>query len=265
MRRALVRTWLKGGEVYYVKDHEAYPFDSYSPLYQDRRGKRCGGVQLIGEGRSYGCCVCIGSAGTAIMGLFSVMKGERALYVNLYNDTKFRTELDGLGVRLDVRANPYEANGARIRVEGAGLKFALALRVPTWAEGFSVSVDGEAAEGEIKDGYFVIDRVWDSAKIDVKFRASVKMRVINGKIAFTRGAVALARDTRFDDISKPLHTSLRDGKSVRARRVKNTVFNSNVAFEIATKDGKITLTDYAQAGKNYDSDDTGITVWQDVK
>ena len=265
MRRALVRTWLKGGEVYYANEHDPYPFDSYSPLYQDRRGKRCGGVQLIGEGKTYGCCVCIGSAGTAIMGLFSVMKNEDGLYLNLYNDAKFKTELQGSPVRVDVRADPYLANGARIRVEASGQKFALALRVPTWAEGFSVSVGMEEQSGEMKDGYLVIHREWSGvAQLDVKFRAPIKMRVINGKIAFTKGAVALARDTRLGDITKPLDITVKDGKSVRARRVKNTAFSSNVAFEIPTKNGTVTLSDYAQAGKNFDDDDTGITVWMDV-
>ena len=265
MRRALVRTWLKGGEVYYINEHDPYPFDSYSPLYQDRRGKRCGGVQLIGEGKTYGCCVCIGSAGTAIMGLFSVMKNEGGVYVNLYNDTKFKTELHGSSVRVDMRANPYLANGARIKVEASGQKFALALRVPTWAEGFSVSVGTEEQKGEMKDGYLVIEREWQGVTcVDVKFRAPIKMRVINGKIAFTRGAVALARDTRLGDITKPLDITVKDGKSVRARRVKNTAFDSNIALELPTKNGAITLSDYAQAGKNFDDDDTGITVWMDV-
>ena len=57
---------------------------------------------------------------------------------------------------------------------------------------------------------------------------------------------------------------MKDGKSVRARRIKNTVFNSNITLEVETKDGKIILSDYAQAGKNYDDENTGITVWNDV-
>ena len=263
MRRTLVRTWLKGGEVYFIEDHGSYPFDSYSPLYHDRRGIRCGGVQLIGEGRNYGCCVCIGSAGTAIMGLFSVMKGDDTVYVNLYNDTKFTTEIDGERVRLDIRANPYEANGARIKIDGKGKRFALALRIPTWADGFSVKVNGEAAEATEREGYLVIEREFGIDRLDITFRAPVRMRVINGKIAFTRGAIALARDKRLDDISRPLGISARDGKTVRAKRVKNTAFTSNIALEISTPNGKITLCDYAQAGKNFDDDDTGITVWQD--
>ena len=266
MKRALVRTWLEGGEVYYINDHEAYPFDSYSPLYQDRRGKRTGGVQIIGEGRSYGCCVCIGSAGTAIAGLFGVMKGEKTLLVNLYNDTKFKTLMGESSVRLDVRANPYKADGARIRVHSDGARFTLALRIPSWTECFDICVNGEGVDGVRDEGYLFIEREWGDDVITVKLRASVKMRVINGKIAFVRGAVALARDTRLDDIRGAVSIKAKDGKLVRARRVKNEAFTSNLTYEIRTSDGaRITLCDYAQAGKNYDDENTGITVWQDIK
>ena len=264
MRRAFVRTWLEGGEVFVIEDHGSYPFDSYSPLYQDRRGIRCGGVQLIGEGRNYGCCVCIGSAGTAILGLFEVMKGEGGIYLNLYNDAKFKTEIDGEAVSIDMRADPYKADGARIKVKGCGKKFTLALRVPSWAENFSVRVGEKTGEWRVKDGYMLIDRVWDGCEsVSVSFSAPVKMRVINGKIAFTRGAITLARDKRLDDITAPVRITAKDGRTVRARRIKNTAFDSNIAIEIKTKDTKITLCDYAQAGKNFDDDDTGITVWQD--
>ena len=266
MRRALVRTWLEGGEVYYIKDHEAYPFDSYSPLYMDRRGIRCGGVQLIGEGRTYGCCVCIGSAGTAILGLFGFIKGNDGVYINLYNDSKLKTEIDGESVTLDMHANPYKADGAKIKVCGRGKRFALALRVPTWAEGFAVSVNSEPCEGRERDGYLVLERVWQgSDTVEIAFRAPVRMRVINGKIAFTRGAIALARDKRLDDIERPVALTVKDGKTVRAKRLKNTVFNANLTLEIKTRDGSIILCDYAQTGKNFDDDNTGMTVWQNKK
>ncbi len=263
MSRALLRTWLKGGEVFIIKEHEAFPFDSYSPLYMDRRGLRCGGVQLLGENRCYGCCVCIGSAGTAISGLFAVMKGESGVFVNLYNDCHFKTALDNERITVNVKANPYESKGAKIRVDGKGKHFTLALRVPSWAEDFSVLIDSENAQGTLLNGYILIDKVWNCEEVDIKFKAPVKMRVINGKIAFTRGPVVLARDARFGDISPALKINARDGKSIRARRVKNALFNSNISYEIQTSGGAITLCDYAQAGKNYDDEKSLVTVWQD--
>jgi DUF1680 family protein len=141
----------------------------------------------------------------------------------------------------------------------------VALRVPTWAEGFAVLVDGQPVSIEEKNGYLVINRAWDKNRIDVVFRASVKMKVINKKIAFTKGPIALARDSRFGDITAPLDMSVKDGKIVRSRRIRNDLFASNIACEIKTKDGRVALCDYAQAGKNYDDDDSQISVWSNRK
>ena len=265
MRRTVARTWLEGGKMVIVEDHEAFPFDSYSPLYLDRRGIRCGGVQFIEEGRIYGCCVCIGSAGTAIMGLVPVMKRNDGFCLNLYNDCRFVTALDGERVRIDVKGDPYNPSGAKINVDGKGKRFTMALRVPTWAEDFTVTVDGESVSAKEDDGYLIIDRAWNKNRVDIRIKAPVRMRVINKKIAFTKGPIALARDSRFGDVSEALDISVSNGKTVRARRIKNDVFTSNTAYEIKTKSGALTLCDYAQAGKNYDDDDSKITVWSDRK
>jgi len=263
MTRTLARTWLEGGRMVIIEDHGEFPFDSYSPLYMDRRGLRCGGMQIIGEGRSYGCCICIGSAGTAIMGLFAVMKSEDGIYLNLYNDCRFKTKLGTKEVGLNVRANPFSCSGAKISIDGKGESFKLALRVPSWAEKFTVTVNGEAQSVEVDgDGYCVIERVWNKDRVVVKFTAPVKMSVINGKIAFTKGPIALARDRRLDNIEAPVAIRAKNGKTVRAKAVRNTTFDCNIAYEIKTADGNITLCDYAQAGKNYDDENTGITVWQ---
>ena len=108
----------------------------------------------------------------------------------------------------------------------------------------------------------MLRRVWNKDKIEIKINAPVKTSVLNKKIAFTQGPIVLTRDCRFGDIEAPVSVSARKGKSVRAKFIKNEVFDSNVAYEITTKDGKITLCDYAQAGKNFDDDNCNITVWQ---
>ncbi len=256
------------GRIYYWEDKNTplcnpLPFDSYSPLYMDRRAKRTGGFQTIGEGRGYGCCACIASCGTALMSLYSIMTGEDGIYINMYADNRFKTTLFGKEVSVTVYADPYKANGAKIKVYGNGEKFALALRAPSYAEGFTVELNGERVEGEIVNGYFVFNHAFTKDTVTVSFKAGVKMSLINKKIAFTKGPVTLSRDCRFDDITRPVSIGVKNGKAVRARGIKNTRFSSNIAYEITTRDGVITLCDYAQAGKNYDDENATITVWQE--
>ena len=164
---------------------------------------------------------------------------------------------------MDIYANPYRSKGAKINVNGKGQTFVLALRIPAWAEKFTVLVNGEAVQGKEQNGYFVIRRVWNKDKVVLRFKTPVKMSVLNKKIAFTQGPIVLARDCRFEDITKPVKISAKNGKNVRAKRIKNTLFSDNVTYKIATKDGKITLCDYAQAGKNFDCEHCDITVWQE--
>ncbi len=257
MHRSQGRTW-EGKDLVLV-DHEPYPFDSYSPLFHDRRGKRVGGFKVMENNRSYGCCACIGGAGTAILSLFGVMKGEDGYFVNLYNRSRFQND----GVAITVYANPYKKNGAKIAVKGNGKTFALGLRIPTWAKDFAVYVNGEAVDASSKDGYLLMQRTWNEDRIEVKFSMPVHAVILNKKIAFTKGPIVLARDCRFEDIERPLKINARKGKAVRAKIVKNPLFHSNVCVKLHTKEGDITLVDYAQAGKNYDEEHCNITVWQE--
>ena len=45
---------------------DVYPFDSYSPLVIDHRGKGMGGQKDI-NGKIYGCCTAIGAMGLGIV------------------------------------------------------------------------------------------------------------------------------------------------------------------------------------------------------
>lgn len=261
MKSAQGYAW-KGDEMYSVA-HEAFLFDSYSPLYMNRRATLVGGFQVMPGGRSYGCCVSIGGAGTATFDLSAVMKGNDGFFVNLYNDEKYRGEFGDKPVELAVKANVYGKDEAKISVLADG-EFSVALRIPEWCTGFKVIINGEEAGYTVKNGYAVIRRLWKDDNVTVKFPAKVKAELLNGKIAFTRGAITLARDERFgEDISAPVKVKINaDGYVIGAKIVRNELFNANLTVRIKTDDGEITLCDYSSAGKNVDDENCKITVWQ---
>ena len=56
---------------------DALPFDSYSPLYCNRRGRGVGGLKQYDDGFFYGCCAAIGAAGLAVYPLIEALRSEQ--------------------------------------------------------------------------------------------------------------------------------------------------------------------------------------------
>ena len=164
---------------------------------------------------------------------------------------------------MAVKANVYGKDEAKIGVLADG-EFSVALRIPEWSTGFKVLINGEEVGYTVKNGYAVIFRRWKAETMIIKYPAKVKAELLNGKIAFTRGAITLARDERFgEDISAPVKVKINaDGYVVGAKIIKNELFNANLTVRIKTDDGEITLCDYSSAGKNVDDKNCKITVWQ---
>ena len=50
------------------------------------------------------------------------------------------------------------------------VKFKLALRIPAWADGYTISLNGEKIELEKENGFVYIDREWLNDKIDIRFK-----------------------------------------------------------------------------------------------
>lgn len=253
------------GDDCYQVDHESFPFDSYSPLVYNRRGKKVGGFMVMEDGRSYGCCACIGSAGIAIANLAAISIGDGGFSVNLYNPLAFKTVYNGKEIKITVNANVYAKNKAIIKVCGNNERFKLKLRIPRWMENPKITVDGKEIDTIVADAYISLDREWGKSVIELKYSAPIRERVLNGKVAFTKGPVVLARDIRLDDIQKPLNIKAKDGKALRAKLVKNQIFKSNATYKIHVGDSDILVCDYASAGKNYDSDSSCITVWENIR
>ena len=52
------------------------PFDSYSPLCINTRGREVGGLKFFRDGSYYGCCAAIGAAGLAVYLLIKSLRGN---------------------------------------------------------------------------------------------------------------------------------------------------------------------------------------------
>lgn len=238
----------------FVRLIEGFTFDSYSPLYKDKRARRIGGFKVMPGGTSYGCCACIGASGIAVMPISSVMLSKTGLTVNHYMNGTFTAG----GVTLDMETKyPY---GEKISIKvhtGAPVSFALSLRIPSETVG-RATIDGKAAKvNEL--GYAVIEREWcEGDTVELVIPRDLKTMRLNGKVAVSYGTIMLALDERNQDID----VKVTDKITKIEPMVTN--FASREAYKVTfSNETTVNMVDYASAGAEWNKPDCRVTVWID--
>ena len=192
------------------------PFDSYSPLRAGTRGIKIGGLKQMENNTFYGCCAAIGSAGTGMLPLISVMAAKDGIVMNLYQNGEVHTKTPS-GAALQMRlATDYPVSGSiQLTVQPAlPEEFTIRLRIPAWSRETSVAVNGIAQTGVASGAYLELRRVWapgDTVALELDMRTVVlpapkpDAGPPEACIAFKRGPLILARDARLGaDIDAPL-------------------------------------------------------------
>lgn len=108
--------------------------------------------------------------------------GEGLLWVHLFVGSVVKWESRGVVVRQNT-AFPA-GDGTELVVEKAGATaWRLKVRIPTWAAGAEVSVNGQRVEGTVKSGTYVeVKRAWkDGDKVSVKLPRRLRLVAANDK------------------------------------------------------------------------------------
>ena len=122
---------------------------------------------------------------------------DAGLWVHLYGGSTLRTQLaDGSSVKLTQETDyPWDGR-VKIIVNGApAAEFTLMLRIPIWAAGARVTINGKAFAGPVEAGaYAALRRTWaagDVVELDLPMR--VRLMVAHPKVKDLRGRVAVMR------------------------------------------------------------------------
>lgn len=238
----------------FVKLMEGYTFDSYSPLYKDKRNRLVGGFRRMPGDKSYGCCACIGATGVAVMPLSSVMLSRDGIRINHLMCGK--VDLGELAFTVETDY-PY-GEEAKIKIERApSEKFVIGIRCPAFCEG-KMTVNGEYIAPDER-GYVILERIFSKGdEIKIKIEKQIRVHELNGKIALTSGAVVLALDER----NQNLDVKVSDTIELVEKSI--TPFSSREAYEITFDNGaRLSFVDFASAGAEWDKTNSKITVWID--
>ena len=165
------------------------------------------------------CCTANGPRGFLcfLRELFTT-RGDKATF-NFYSSALVKGELSGgRKVAFDMYSLYPRRDYARIvsHTEGVG-SVQMRLRIPAWSAKTSVKLNGKALDGVAAGGYFCIDREWKLGDIvEVQFDMPVVAHVLDHHVAFTRGPVLLARDSRFGDgdMAEPIRRGVKDAQTM---------------------------------------------------
>lgn len=173
-------------------------FASYSPLM---------GYRSVGHHHCKmhtDCCNANGPRGyLAVLSSYLLAEGD-AVRVNLYMSGHSSAVLPKTGKKVAFQCYtlyPREGTVGLWYRSREPQTFAFRLRIPAFSAKTTVLVNGQPVAGTPKAGcYFEIARTWNEGDaVEVRFDLPVVMHRLHDYVAFTRGPVCLARDTRFGD------------------------------------------------------------------
>ena len=160
------------------------------------------------------CCNANGPRGFLSFLRAAVRTAAGEVILDQYASCIVRAKLpDGRAIGFDVYAlYPFE-DWFDITTRNAG-DYKLTLRIPQWCKKPRIVLNGADVEG-VTNGYFSLARTWRTGdSLRVYLPMPVIAHVVDHHVAFTRGPVLLARDSRYGagDLGEVIRDDIRDGQ-----------------------------------------------------
>ncbi len=248
---------------------DALPFDSYSPLYNNARGRGIGGLKHFKFGGYYGCCACISAAGIAIFPLCAALKAKDGFVFNGYLPGEIReTTPAGQSLSMTLSGSFPAAPGWTLTLQMAQPEeMALTFRLPSYTYEQTLTLNGEVLNQPCADGYLTVTRVWnpgDTVACTGKF--CLEAQKIEGRTAFTYGPLVLARDSNKESCCADLEATVYPMPECFRVDVPNGAYGEIVRLTVPQSQGEpLLLTDYASCGKHWDHKNNRMTVWMNAE
>lgn len=146
---------------------------------------------------NFWCCVGTGMESHSKHGDSIYWEDGRSLFVNLFIPSTLDWRERSL--KLDLKTEfPFGDHVALTVTKAPRTALPIAVRLPRWADGATVRLNGEPAAFKQQSGYAVLKRSWrrgDKIELTLPMRLKVETTPDNPRmIAFTRGPVVLAAD-----------------------------------------------------------------------
>ncbi len=184
--------------------------------------------------RTFHCYCCPPSVSRTMLKVhqWAVSRGEKALWIHLYDNCTIDTEVPGAGRMVIEQRTGYPWDGRIVLTIKKGAEAALNLRIPGWASAASAKLNGEALVNVAPGSYLKIERHWqegDQVEIDLPMRARLirsnpRVDENRGKVAVMRGPIVYCLET--PDLPQgvsPLDVALDRNAALNVRHVDDVL------------------------------------------
>lgn len=232
----------------------------------------------------FGCACCPPNLARMItsLGNYIYSSDDNTVYNHLYIGSEAKVAVGSTTVCIKQASQmPWEGNVTITLSKGT---FTFATRIPSWADRFDLTVNGEKVEYEVKKGYAYVKREWaEGDRVDIVMPLEVKMieanpmvRADGGKVAIARGPVVYCMESKDNGdclssirlAEEPMFRVEKDDElfegaySVYAKGKKKTAWTGDDlyrAFSKSFEDVEIKAVPYAFWGNR--DDNREMAVW----
>ena len=174
------------------------------------------------------------------------LRGPRSVYVNLYLPSTLRWTEDGTALSLTQEGEyPFEDQVTFTVSTTAPTELTLHFRIPSWAEGAAISVNGSRQKGLAVPGQFAaVRREWRNGdRIELDLPLKMRLEAVDARhadtVALLRGPLVLMAVKRQQEAPVP---KLTRAQLLAAERIGGRQWHANSA------DGAITLMPFTSLG-----------------
>lgn len=189
----LVGLSLEGDHFFYANPLSAYPH--VNPYNQ--WGTILDGYVHYRRSEWFSCACCPPNIARLLadLGEYMYSIGEDIIYTHLYGNNKANLSVGGQSVSIEQQTNyPWDGN-VKINVSAdQAANFTLALRIPGWARGATIQVNGQPAQPQIVKGYAMLNRTWQAGDtVTLELPMPVERIMSNPKVRQNVGCIAIQR------------------------------------------------------------------------
>lgn len=178
---------LEGTHYFYVNPLEAAPAIAGARYDHEH--------VLVSRTQWFGCACCPPNIArlTMSVGRYIYTESDDTIAIHLYVGNSASLAVGDLSVDITLRAGLPASGEVAIDVAPARrAQFALALRVPSWASAFDITVNGSSMEAQREGGYATIRRTWEPGDgVKIRLGLSVRRLYADPRVRETAGKVAL--------------------------------------------------------------------------